>query len=66
MRKWVWLGLLTAVAWVGGCATVTRTAKENELNYKAITEMDARQIATDWNMIWLADRPSRLMRWYSR
>lgn len=66
MRKVLVLGLLTLVAGVAGCQTVTMTGAENRAQMKRVCEMEMRQIGDDWNLIWLSERPSRLTRWHSR
>jgi hypothetical protein len=66
MRKWIFIGLLAAGALATGCTTVTKTPRENVDNFRSITELDMREIGDDWNLIWLADRQSRLTRWHTR
>lgn len=66
MRKWLLLGLLAGLALTTGCATVTKTGAENRATHRQIVELDARQIADDWNLIWMADRQCRLTRWHTR
>jgi hypothetical protein len=66
MRKWILLGMLTGLAFWAGCATVTRTASENRSNIRSVAQLNVRQMADDWNLIWLNDRQSRLTRWHVR
>ncbi len=66
MWKWLLLGLLAGAAFGTGCATVAKTPEENLTMYRQIAELDIRQMADDWNLIWLADRQSRLTRWHTR
>lgn len=66
MRNWLLLGLLASLALAGGCATVTKTGPENMATFKRNVEFEARQIADDWNLIWMADRQCRLTRWQTR
>jgi hypothetical protein len=66
MRMWLLLGLLAGLALATGCATVTRSPKENVANVRSVLELDMREMADDWNMIWLADRQNRLTRWITR
>ena len=66
MRKWIFLGLLAGLAAAAGCATVSKTPEENLYTYRAINELDMREITDDWNLIWLADRQCRLTRWITR
>jgi hypothetical protein len=57
---------LTALAAAGGCATVTKTPEEVGAMYKHILDIDSRQMADDWNYLWLADRQYRMTRWHMR
>lgn len=66
MRKILLLGLLAALAFSTGCATVALSADENRAIHRRITEMDMYQIADDWNLIWMMERQSRLNKWYIR
>lgn len=66
MRKCLLLGLGIALAAIAGCATVTRTADENLANQIQIADLEMRQIADDWNLIWMTDRQNRLSRWITR
>jgi hypothetical protein len=66
MRMWLLLGLLAGLALATGCATVTRSPEENTANVRSVLELDMREMADDWNMIWLADRQNRLTRWNTR
>ena len=66
MRKWLLLGLLAGLAFASGCATVTKTREENLATYRQIADLDVRQIGDDWNLIWMADRQTRLTRWVTR
>lgn len=66
MRIWLIIGLTVAVAAAAGCATVTQTPSENQASVKAVTELDLRQMADDWNLMWLVDRQSRMTRWHTR
>ncbi len=66
MRIWLLLGLLAGLALAAGCATVTKTAQENNANVRSVLELDMREMADDWNMIWMADRQGRLTRWHMR
>jgi uncharacterized protein YceK len=60
------LGLALGVAVLCGCATVTKTPEENLNTVAQITDLDMRQMADDWNLIWLQDRQSRLTKWHTR
>ena len=69
MRAFLFLGVLAAFAVIlaaTGCQTVTKTPEEVNATYKQILDIDARQLADDWNYFWLADRPYRLTRWHMR
>jgi uncharacterized protein YceK len=66
MRKLLLLGLVAGAALLSGCATVAMTPEQNLALQKQIYELDKLQMADDWNLIWLADRQSRLTRWHSR
>ena len=66
MRKWLLVGLLAGLALVTGCATVTKTSKENLNTYRSIAELDVREIGDDWNLIWLVDHQTRLTKWHTR
>jgi uncharacterized protein YceK len=66
MRKCLLLGLGVGLALLAGCATVTKTADENVANQKQIVGLEMRQIADDWNLIWMTDRQNRLSRWITR
>jgi len=66
MRTWILLGLLAGVALVAGCATVAKTPEENWATYRQIADLDTREIGDDWNLIWLADRQTRLTKWHVR
>lgn len=50
----------------GGCATMTRTGEENARMQRQIVNLEMRQIADDWNYVWLADRQPRLTKWHTR
>ncbi len=66
MRKLAILGLFVAAAFVSGCAGVVKTQEDRDNTYAQVMDMDARQIADDWDAIWLADRQYRLTRWRIR
>jgi hypothetical protein len=66
MRMWLLLGLLAGLAVATGCATVTMSPQENRANVRSVLELDMREMADDWNMIWMADRQTRLTRWHTR
>ena len=67
MRKLICLiGLVALGTVLGGCATVGKTADENVLTWNQIAELDARQVADDWNLIWFGERQTRLTRFNTR
>ena len=66
MRKLVILVAIVGLAAVAGCAGVTRSSQEIRNVHKQALNMDMRQIVDDWNMLWLADRQSRMTRWHTR
>ena len=66
MWKWLLLVLLAPLALATGCATVAKTPQENAATHRQIVELDMRQIADDWNLIWMTDRQCRLTRFHTR
>lgn len=67
MRKIVALSLLAiAGAALLGCTGVVKSWDDRKFTYRQMTDMDMRQIADDWDKIWLADRQYRLTRWELR
>jgi hypothetical protein len=66
MKKYVIAAALLILGGIAGCATVAKTGEENLQNYGRIVELESRQMADDFNMIWFADRASRLNRYSMR
>lgn len=66
MRALVLLTVLVGVFAIPGCATVTKTPAEAMNTAKQSMDMDARQLAEDWNYLWLLDRQGRMSRWVLR
>jgi hypothetical protein len=67
MRKCVLIGLLTGLSVLVGCgAGVVKTRAERENAFHQSVAMDLRQMADDWDTLWLADRQYRLTRWQTR
>ena len=67
MRKSLLLGSLAVLLVVAGCGPgVVKTRAERRNAYREAFNMDMRQIADDWDTIWLADRQYRLTRWQVR
>jgi hypothetical protein len=68
MRFGVLLGLLVGALFVfGGCGPgVVKTPGERVNAYREALDMDLRQMADDWDTLWLANRQYRLTRWQTR
>ena len=67
MRKSVLFGLLVSLSGLWGCgAGVVKTPAERMNTYRQVLDLDLRQIADDWDTIWLADRQYRMTRWQIR
>lgn len=67
MRTLIAFGLLAGLTLFTGCAsTISKTEDQRKNAYKENIDNDFRQIGDDWDMAWLADRPGRLTRWYTR
>lgn len=67
MRKIVLIGLFIGCAVLSGCtSTISKTSDERMNAYRANIDNDLRQLGDDWDMAWLADRPGRMTRWYTR
>jgi hypothetical protein len=66
MRKWLFLGLLAGLSLAAGCATVTQTPAQNRATTAQIWELELREMADDWNLMWMTNRPNRLTRWQTR
>ncbi len=66
MRNWLLLGFLAGTALLAGCATVTKTPEENVAYTNQIIDLNVRQMADDWNLIWMANRQCRLSPWLTR
>ncbi|TWT40954.1 hypothetical protein RAS1_36430 [Phycisphaerae bacterium RAS1] len=67
MRKAVVLAALIFASVLGtGCSTVTKSPGEVAATYRTALDIESRQMFEDWNYLWRADRPGRLMRWTSR
>lgn len=66
MRALMILGLLVGLTFLAGCATMTQSSADVRNTYSRVCEYDMRQLADDWNRMWLLDRPSRLTRWQMR
>jgi hypothetical protein len=67
MRKCVLLTLIFGLSVFAGCgAGVVKTPDERMNTYRQVLNMDMRQLADDWDTLWLADRQYRLTRWRTR
>lgn len=67
MRKAVMFAAVLLASLAGtGCSTVTKSPGEVAATYRTALDLESRQLFEDWNYLWLADRPGRLMRWTSR
>jgi len=68
MRICLLVGVLIGLlAVLGGCGQgVVMTKAERWNSFRESVDMDLRQLADDWDTLWLADRQYRLTRWYTR
>jgi hypothetical protein len=66
MRALLMLVMLVGLAALGGCATMTRSGDDNWATFERSVQYDMRQMAEDFNYVWMLDRPSRLSRWVMR
>lgn len=67
MRKLLCLSVLLLVpALLAGCNGMVKTWDDRKSTYREVWEFDQRQIADDWDRIWLAERQYRLTRWQTR
>lgn len=67
MRKCVFFGLLIGLSVLAGCgAGVVKTKAERVSALRQSIDMDVRQLADDWDTVWLVNRQYRLTRWQVR
>lgn len=66
MRKVAFLAVMIAGLSLTGCATLTKTQAERNATYSRVIDTDLRQLAYDWDYLWLAQRQYRLTPWYVR
>jgi hypothetical protein len=66
MRLLLCLGAVLAASAIAGCAGVAKTPGERQNAYTRALDMDMRQLADDWDTIWMFDRERRLTRWHIR
>ena len=59
-------GVLLGLVAAAGCTTMVKSPAEVKSTYRQALDTDLRQMAEDWNVLWLADRQYRLTRWYTR
>jgi hypothetical protein len=67
MRKWTILGAIgvALLAW-SGCNGMVRTYEGRMNTLEVVMDRDLRQLADDWDLLWLADRQYRLSNWSVR
>jgi len=66
MRALVLFAFLAVLATVAGCATITKSPEQVKNTYRRSLDLEMKQLAYDWNYIWLAHRPGRLTEWHMR
>jgi hypothetical protein len=66
MRALACLVLFVGLVAVTGCNTMTMTYDERKGVYQEVLDSDMRQLAEDWDHVWLADRQYRLTKWQLR
>jgi hypothetical protein len=67
MRKSVLFALVVGLAVLAGCGPgVVKTPAERVNAFRESVNMDLRQLADDWDTLWLVDRQYRLTRWQVR
>lgn len=66
MRWGCFAFVLVALGMVSGCAGVVRTPEERANVFRKSVDMDLKQLADDWDTLWLQDRQYRLTRWHVR
>lgn len=67
MRNLLLLTLIVCGCAISGCTSgVAKTPGDRANAYQRAFNMDMRQMADDWDKIWLADRQYRLTRYYTR
>ena len=65
MRRWVMLAMLVAVMLLEtGCGPgVAYSARDRRERARRIFENDMKQLADDWDLLWLNDQNLRTSRW---
>ena len=67
MRKAVLFGMVIGLSALIGCGGgVVKTKAERANAFRQSVDMDLRQLADDWDTVWLVDRQYRLTRWQIR
>jgi hypothetical protein len=67
MRKGVLFGILIGLSFLAGCTSgVVKTGPERVNSFRHSADMDFRQIADDWDTLWMVDRQTRLTPWITR
>ena len=67
MRKAVFFGMLIGLSVLVGCGSGVVNTKADRVNaFRQSVDMDLRQMADDWDTLWLVDRQYRLTRWQTR
>ncbi len=65
MKKLILIVLIAAACFTSfGCDNSTQTWDERMQRYALIQDIQNKQIADDWDVIWLADHNSRLTYWH--
>ncbi len=52
------------VVGLGGCSTLTMDPADHTRSYGRIFDLECRQVAEDWDYLWLYDEPSKLTPFY--
>ncbi|MFQ5805697.1 MAG: hypothetical protein ACE5I3_04520 [Phycisphaerae bacterium] len=67
MRRCVLFGLLIGLSVLMGCGPgVVKTKAERVNAFREGLDLDMRQMADDWDTLWLVNRQYRLTRWQIR
>jgi hypothetical protein len=67
MRKGMLIGMLIGLSVLVGCGNGVVKSKADRVNaFRQSVDMDLRQLADDWDTLWLVDRQFRLTRWQIR
>lgn len=67
MRRAVFFGMLIGLSVLMGCGNGVVNSKADRVNaFRQSVDMDLRQLADDWDTLWLVDRQYRMTRWQTR